>query len=157
MNKSKPKLCLACSIGGHLSEMVELKPFYRQFEHFFVTERSNVTENLAKTETVLFLKLINRKMFVFPFIFIYNSFLSLRYLLKNKPDIIISTGALCAVPVCYLGKLMGKKVIFIESYAKVKTPTLSGRLVSKIADLFIVHWEDLLKFYPKAKFGGKPN
>ena len=49
---------------------------------------------------------------------------------------------------------MRRKVIFIESFAKKKTRTLSGRIVYPIATVFIVQWEEMLKFYPKAKYFG---
>ena len=55
---------------------------------------------------------------------------------------------------CYIGKLFGKKVIFIESFGKRTSPTLSGRLVYPIASIFIVQWKTMLKFYPKAKYFG---
>jgi UDP-N-acetylglucosamine:LPS N-acetylglucosamine transferase len=75
-------------------------------------------------------------------------------LLKEKPDVIITTGAHTCVPMCYLGKIFKKKIIYIESFAKVKTPNLSGKLVYPIADLFIVQWPELLKYYPKGKYLG---
>jgi UDP-N-acetylglucosamine:LPS N-acetylglucosamine transferase len=74
--------------------------------------------------------------------------------LKEKPDTIISTGALVTFPICLLGKLMRKRIIYIESFARVDTASLTGKLMYRIADLFIVQWEELLKIYPKAMYGG---
>ena len=71
---------------------------------------------------------------------------------KINPDIIISTGTHTAVPMCYLGKLFGKKVIYIETYANITKKTLSGKIIYPISDLFIVHWKELKKVYPKAVF-----
>ena len=48
----------------------------------------------------------------------------------------------------------GKKLIFIESYAKVKTPTLTGKLLYPFADRFYVQWRELLEYYPKAQYVG---
>ena len=79
---------------------------------------------------------------------------SIYYFWKIKPDVIISTGAHTAVPMCYIAKLFGKKVIFIESFAKTSTPTLSGRMIYPISDLFIVQWEGMKEHYPKAVYGG---
>ena len=67
---------------------------------------------------------------------------------------IISTGVLATVPLCLVCKLFGKKLIFIESYAKVKTPTLTGKLLYPFADRFYVQWQELLEFYPKARYVG---
>ena len=55
---------------------------------------------------------------------------------------------------CYIGKLFGSKVIFIETFANSKTKTLSGRMIYPIADLFIVQWEEMLELYPNAVYGG---
>ena len=73
---------------------------------------------------------------------------------KIRPKYIVSTGTHTAVPICYIGKLFGSKIIFIETFANSKTKTLSGKLVYPIADLFIVQWESMLKLYPKAVLGG---
>ena len=55
------------------------------------------------------------------------------------------------IPMCLLCKLWGGKLIYIESYAKVNSPTETGKLLYRFADQFYVQWETMLKFYPKAK------
>ena len=82
---------------------------------------------------------------------IRNTFVAWRVLRKEKPDILISSGAAVAVPFFYLGKLMGKKLIYIEVFDRVDKPTLTGRMVYPIVDEFIVQWDEQLKVYPKAK------
>ena len=69
-------------------------------------------------------------------------------------DVVIATGAHTTVPICYIAKLFGKKVIFIETFANITTKTLSGKLVYPIADLFLVQWEEMLELYPNAKYRG---
>ena len=73
---------------------------------------------------------------------------------KEQPDVVITTGALLAFPFCLLAKLMGKKVVYIESFARVYDKSLTGKLVYPFADLFIVQWESMLKCYPKAVYTG---
>lgn len=148
------KICLACSLGGHLTEIMQLKPLYSKYDHFFITEQNAISQNLAETERVLFLDQINRRMTGFPRIFIKNALKSYRYLKQENPDVIISTGALCSFSVLLIGKMRGTKVIFIESFANIRKPTLTGRLVYPFSDLFIVQWEDLKRYYPKAVDGG---
>jgi UDP-N-acetylglucosamine:LPS N-acetylglucosamine transferase len=77
------------------------------------------------------------------------------YAMLEKPDVIITTGAGVVVFFCIFAKLLGAKLIFIESMAKVDKPTLTARLLYPFADLFIVQWPGLLKFFPKAKFLGR--
>ena len=94
------------------------------------------------------------EIFKYPFKFIFNFFKSLAIYIKFKPKYIISTGAHTAVSMCYIGKLLGSKIIFIETFANQETRTLSGRMIYPIADLFIVQWEEMLKLYPNAILGG---
>lgn len=79
---------------------------------------------------------------------------SIKILRKENPDIIFSTGAAAAVPICYAAKLLGKKLIFVETIAAVNKPSLSGRVVYPIADLFVVQWKSLIKNYKRAVYGG---
>ncbi|MBK4786795.1 oligosaccharide biosynthesis protein Alg14 like protein [Enterococcus faecium] len=81
---------------------------------------------------------------------IRNSFLAIRILLKEKPDLIISSGAAVAVPFFYLGKLIGAKTIYIEVFDRIDAPTLTGKLVYPVTDKFIVQWDEMKKVYPKA-------
>ena len=74
--------------------------------------------------------------------------------LKVRPKYIVSTGAHTAGPMCLIGHLLGSKVIFIETFANSKSRSLTGRLVYKFADLFIVQWESMLELYPNAVYGG---
>ena len=89
---------------------------------------------------------INRREFSFLFKFIVLFFQTLVILLKEKPDVVISTGALATVPVCLLAKLFKKKLIFIESFSKITSPTITGKLMYRYADLFLVQWEDMKSF-----------
>jgi UDP-N-acetylglucosamine:LPS N-acetylglucosamine transferase len=81
---------------------------------------------------------------------IRNTFLAWKVLGKEKPDIIISSGAAIAVPFFYLGKLFKARTIYIEIFDRIDTPTMTGRLVYPVADRFIVQWEEMKKVYPKA-------
>ena len=81
---------------------------------------------------------------------IKNTFVALRVLRKEKPDLVISSGAAVAVPFFYIAKLMGKKLIYIEVFDRIDKPTLTGKLVYPIVDEFIVQWDEMKKVYPKA-------
>ena len=81
---------------------------------------------------------------------IRNTFVALKVLRKEKPDLIISSGAAVSVPFFYLGKLFGAKLIYIEVFDRIDKPTMSGKLVYPIVDKFIVQWEEMKEVYPKA-------
>ena len=90
-----------------------------------------------------------------PASWIIGSILSAYLAAKEKPDIVITTGAGIVVFFCVFAKLLGSKLVFIESMAKVKHPTLTAKMLYPFADLFIVQWPDLLKYFPRAKYLGR--
>lgn len=81
---------------------------------------------------------------------IKNTFLAWRVLHKERPDLIISCGAAVAVPFFFVGKLLGAKCVFVEVFDRVNKPTMTGRLLNGIADLFVVQWPEQLKVYKHA-------
>lgn len=147
----KLKICLSSSSGGHLTQLLKLNNVWKKHDHFFLTFKVHRTEHLSKKERVHFVKDPKRN----PFLLILNFLQSLVVFLMENPDVIVSSGTGVTVPMCIWGKLFGKKVIFIESYSRVTTPSLSGRIVYPIANLFIVQWKDLRKKYPKAVYVGR--
>ncbi|MVX63216.1 polysaccharide biosynthesis protein [Clostridium chromiireducens] len=130
-----------------------LKPLMNKYESFIVTEKTDysVAKNSKK---IYYLNQVNRNEKTFIYKMILNSFNTVRIFLKEKPDVIISTGALATIPMCLLAKIFKRKLIFIESFAKVNSPTLTGRLLSRFADQFYVQWKDMLKVYPYAIYKG---
>lgn len=81
---------------------------------------------------------------------IRNTIVAWKVLRKEKPDLLISSGAAVAVPFFYLGKLFGAKLIYIEVFDRIDKPTMTGKMVYPIVDKFIVEWEEMKKVYPKA-------
>ncbi|MDR7078851.1 UDP-N-acetylglucosamine:LPS N-acetylglucosamine transferase [Neobacillus niacini] len=153
MNKRK-KVCLISSTGGHLSQLRQLVPIVKNENFYFVTEQHTSTEALKEKYNVYYLTQQDRKNINFVFVFLFNILYSLFIVLKERPTLIISTGAGAVLPTCILGKLLGSKILFIESFAKIDTPTITGRIIYKFADRFYIQWEELKKHYPKAKYKG---
>jgi beta-1,4-N-acetylglucosaminyltransferase len=147
------KVCFAASSGGHFEQLLMLKPLMKKYNSFILTEKTPYQSN-KEDMTCYYLEQINRKEKLFIIKFIISFFKSLKIFMKEKPDAIISTGALITVPMCLICIIFNKKVIFIESFAKINSQTLSGKIIYKFADLFIVQWDEMLKFYPKAVNGG---
>ena len=144
------KICLACSPGGHLLQIMQLEDLYKKYDHFFLTFNRRMSKELLKKEKVYFIKDVKRDILSL----ILNFFQSLLIFLIEKPKITISTGAGVTFFICFLSRLFGGKVIFIESFSRVNYPSLTGRIVYHLSDLFIVQWKFLLKFYKKAVYGG---
>lgn len=144
------------STGGHLSELLQLKPIFKNYNSYLITEKTKSTIDLkTKFDKVNYL-IYGTKDHKFSYIFKfgYNCIKSLILFIKIRPKVIITTGTHTAVPMCYIGKLFGSKIIFIETFANSTTKTLAGKFVYPIADTFIVQWKSMLELYPKAIYGG---
>lgn len=147
------KICFAASSGGHLEEVSMLREIKDAYECFLLTEENKFSE-LEFCQKVYYVRQINRSEKGFFVHFVKLFFKSARILHIEKPDCVISTGALVTFPLCVLCKLTGRKVVYIESFARVDGLSLTGKLMKKIADLYIVQWEELLQFVPNAIYGG---
>ncbi len=141
------KVALVGSSGGHLTHLYMLKPFWKNKERFWVTFDKEDARSILKDEKMYPCYYPTNRNFKN---LIKNTVLAIKILYKEKPDLIISSGAAVAVPFFWLGKLRGAKLIYIEVFDRIDKPTLTGRLVYPIADKFIVEWDEMKKVYPKA-------
>ena len=145
--KKEIKVCLVGSSGGHLTHLYMLKPFWENKKRFWVTFDKEDARSLLNCEKVYPCYYpTNRNIKNL----IRNTVVAWKVLHKEKPDLIISSGAAVSVPFFYLGKLFGSKLIYIEVFDRIDKPTLSGRLVYPIVDKFIVQWEEQKEVYKKA-------
>jgi len=147
------KICFAASSGGHMVELSRLTGVMEGRESFLITEKSDFREK-PFTNNVYYVDQINRKQASFAICFIKLILRCLRIIKKEKADCVITTGALMGYAAALAGKLLRKKVIYIESFARIDTASLTGRLIHPIADLFIVQWEEGMRFYKKSVCGG---
>lgn len=145
------KICVPVNSGGHLTQALTLTKSLKGHEIFFVTfhhERLNKYNTLYK---FYFITDPGRNLFKLLKLLIK----AIKIFLIERPDVLLSTGANVSIPFFILGKLLNKKLIYIESISRVTRPSLSGRLIYKIADLFFIQWESLRKYYPKAVYAGR--
>ena len=154
MDKEKKKICLISSSGGHFEQMLMLRKLSEEFKVFIVTEKTEYNKKDKKINHYLIQ--VNRKELLFILKMFVNLIKSLYIYIMEKPDVIISTGVLATIPMLFIGHAFHKKVIYIESFAKINSPTQTGKLIynKKIADRFYVQWPDMLKIYPDAIYKG---
>lgn len=142
------KICLVGSSGGHLTHLYQLKSFWKNKNRFWVTFDKEDARSILENEKVYNCYYpTNRNLKNL----IRNTFVAIKVLKKEKPDIIISSGAAIAVPFFYLGKFFGAKTVYIEVFDRIDKPTLTGKLVYPVTDKFIVQWEETKKVYKKAE------
>ena len=128
----KKKVMFISSTGGHLEELLQLKPLFEKYDYYIVTEKDK--SNISLKEQY------GEKLFFLPY--------------GTRAKSIVTTGTHTAGPMCIIGKIFRSKIIYIETIANTNKKTATGRLIYPIADLFIVQWEEMLKLYPKAVYGG---
>lgn len=148
------KICFVASTGGHFEQLMMLKPLMEEYDSFIVTEKTVYSINKNNSFKTYYLKQVNRKEFTFPINMIINFFKSFYIFIKEKPDYIITTGVLAIIPLALIAKLFRKKLIYIESFAKISSPTMTGKFLYKYADRFYVQWKQMLEFYPNAIYKG---
>lgn len=151
------KVLFISSTGGHFSELLQLEPIFKKYDYHIITEKDKTNENLTKIygDRIYFLPYGTRsKIFSYVIKYLYLCIKTIYLYFKLRPKYIVTTGTHTAGPMCYLGKIFGSKIIYIETFANSNTKTATGRLIYPIADLFIVQWEEMLKLYPKAIYGG---
>jgi beta-1,4-N-acetylglucosaminyltransferase len=147
-----PKLALIASSGGHLFQLSSLKEFWGNKDHFWVSFQTEDARYLLKDEKVYWAYFpTNRNIKNL----VKNLFLAIKIIRKEKPDAIISTGAGIAVPFLLIGKLFGKKTLYLESITRNEELSLSGRLIYPFVDKFLVQWPQLAEKFKKTEFQGR--
>ncbi len=151
------KVIFISSTGGHLVELMQLKPMFEEYDYHIITEKTKSNLGLKKEygKKISYLVYGTKKnLFTYLFKFSFNILKSLYLFIKIRPNYIITTGTHTAVPLCYIGHLFKRKIIYIETFANQTSKTATGKLIYPIADLFIVQWESMLEQYPNAIYGG---
>lgn len=152
------RVIFVASTGGHLNELLQLKELFQYYDYQIITEGGPSTKHLKDKylNHVHYLLFGSKEhLFSYLFKFVINVFISLYYVLRFRPQVIVSTGTHTAVPICYIAKLFGSKIIYIETFANVYHGNLAGRLVYPIVDEYLIQWESLKDVYPKANYIGK--
>ncbi len=145
------KIAIPSSAGGHLTEILQIRGAYDRYDKLFITAKRKDTEDLAKSEKVFFVEDTGRSLIGL----LKNIAQSFRIIGSEKPDVVITTGAGAAIPSCIIAKLMGAKLVYIESYCRVKSRSMSGIILYPFADVFLVQWESMVgKYGKKARYWG---
>ncbi len=150
-DRRAPRAMLVCSPGGHLMQMLALKPAWEDMERIWVTLPAADSKSLLSSERTLFAHgPTNRSI---PNL-LRNLRLALKVMRSARPDVILSTGAGVAVPFFLVGKLFGARLVYVESMTRVHGPSLSGRLVYPITSRFFVQWPEAATLR-RAEFAGR--
>lgn len=142
---------IVTSKGGHFVQISQLKSILNKYKILWIIA-SNIYNGLdCQTNKYYVFNSDSRNLVNL----IKNIFLAFRIFSLNKIKVLISSGAGIAIPFFLIGKIFYRtRLIYIESYDFVAYPSLTGRIIYNIADLFLVQHKKQLKWYPKAKYWG---
>jgi UDP-N-acetylglucosamine:LPS N-acetylglucosamine transferase len=143
---------LVASSGGHLFQLFQTRDGFEPCDRHWITfDTPDAKSLLAYEERVTWAHHpTNRNI---PNL-LRNLVLAARLIVREKPRTVVTTGAGVAVPFCWIGRLMGARIVYVESFARVDEPSLTGRLVHPVAHEFFVQWPEVERHYKKATYKG---
>jgi UDP-N-acetylglucosamine:LPS N-acetylglucosamine transferase len=156
---ARVRICFIASGGGHFQELCGLAGLAARYDHILIS----TGVNKALTEACPFHCIhqidevgqgLWKKSPIKVFGVLWRIF---RILLREKPDLVISTGAGIAVPGFLAAKLLGIRTVYIESYARVESLSLAGKICYRLADRFLVQHACLVHGLPRAVYAGSLN
>ncbi|PWW81197.1 capsular biosynthesis protein [Prosthecochloris marina] len=148
MNK-KSKVCLVCANGGHYTEMNAIADTYEGYDHFYITYFGPDTTHLKNAYYFKDRKILLYKMFEL-------FFLCIPILIKERPKVILSTGAAIVVPISIVAKIMNIKIVYLDSGTVIGERSGTGKFMYYVSDVFLTQWPEMKKVYgKKAKYWGR--
>ncbi len=148
--RERVTLLLVGDPGGHLFELVGLRPVWMQVSRAWVTVEASDAETLLAGEQVLFAHGPTRRN---ARNLVRNAVLAVRIVRRLRPAVIITTGAGLAVPFCWVGRLFGSRVVYVECSGRVGL-SLSCRFIAPVAHRLYVQWPEAVAEARKARYAG---
>ena len=148
MNFYKTKIMYLSSVGGHLDQLLRIANYVNAENSIFIVNDRTDLDSIMIGKTIRITHAErNWKQII-------NIIEALFYIGKYRPKFILSTGASPAIAFSLVAKIIGTKIIFIESLSRVNSPSLSGQIMYHLSDHFFIQWSGLKKFFPRALFYG---
>jgi UDP-N-acetylglucosamine:LPS N-acetylglucosamine transferase len=152
----QPVICLVASRGGHLQQLLRLRPVFGKYRHFLLstTEKSDraIDHDIERLFTVADIN--EGRAIKNPLRFAVSIVQTFTVLARERPSVILSTGAGVAVPAFLVARVLGIPSIYLESYARIRELSLAGRVCYRLATCFLVQHEQLIEGRPRARYAG---
>jgi UDP-N-acetylglucosamine:LPS N-acetylglucosamine transferase len=145
------KTLLVCSSGGHLLLLHRLREWWERHDRLWVSFRKVDAESMLAGERVVWAFHPTQRNVVN---LLRNAWLAWRTIRRERPDVVVSTGAGVALPFFLVARLHRIKTVYVEAYERVDSASLTGRLCYPLSDLFILQWEEQRRFYPNGEVVG---
>ena len=135
-----------------MSQLLKLASSWEGYEVFSVTTTEVVRDKLSKFGGVYVVGECNRQ---HPIRVIKVLLQCIRIVFRERPDVVISTGAAAGCMLCFMSKIFCAKVVWIDSITNVERISLSGRMVRYVANLFLVQWPELAQKRQNVEYVGE--
>lgn len=148
------RICVGASAGGHMNQLLKLlekSGSWPQPPSFYVTTMEELAESLAQQGPVYIIGECNRR---HPLKALRVLMRSVRVVMKERPDVVITTGSLPLAILCLSAKMFGSKIVWIDSIANSESFSLSGRMIQHFTDLFLTQWPELAEQNQNAEYAG---
>lgn len=142
------RVCIVSSCGGHLTEVQLLRTAYERYDHFYVlNDRIELSECMRGR--TFFIRHAERDVRV-----LINLAEAYRIIWRERPNVILSTGAGPIVPFALVGRAFGIPTIYIETWTRIRRPSLTGRIMYWLAARFYYQWPELARYFPRGRYVG---
>ena len=149
--KRRGDVLLVCSSGGHLLQLYALQSAWQGIPCVWVTEGTSDARSLLATEEVIEAHWPAERSVL---MLCRNILLAIRVLRELRPTVLVTTGAAVAVPFVWIARLLGVRIVYIESLTRIERPSLSGRLIAPMAHRVYVQWPELVRVLRGARYAG---
>jgi beta-1,4-N-acetylglucosaminyltransferase len=140
-----------CSTGGHLLQLTALSDAWEGRSRAWVTFDKSDARSLLRDETVYFAYgPTNRSIRNL----LRNLLLATRLVATLRPRVVVTTGAGVAVPFAWIARVLGARIVYVESFTRIDGPSLSCRLIAPVAARIYAQWPELVEAYPRARYRG---
>jgi UDP-N-acetylglucosamine:LPS N-acetylglucosamine transferase len=157
---SKNRTVLVTDRGGHLQNALMLISQMGKWPAFILTTNGPEVYELRSKPTKVHVlpylfSWLGKRRFLNPLKVLYQFTVAFILVLKIRPRVVISLGALDVIPFCLISKLVGARIIHVECMNQVTSPSWTGKLLYPFCSGFYVQWPELLKRYgKKARYEG---
>ncbi|MCH4150799.1 MAG: glycosyl transferase family 28 [Sphingobium sp.] len=156
MTDSKLRLCLAASGGGHVRQILDLEPLWRDYPHVFVTEDTALGRSIAARHQAAFVShvALGQARLGAPFKMMWgalrNCVEAFGIVRRHRPEVVITTGAGSMFFTILWARLRGAKIVLVDSFARFDHPSAFARLGGPLAHLRIAQAEESARHWPGA-------
>jgi UDP-N-acetylglucosamine--N-acetylmuramyl-(pentapeptide) pyrophosphoryl-undecaprenol N-acetylglucosamine transferase len=150
------KICLAGSGGGHVRQLLDLEPAWSRYAYFFVSEDTALSRSIAEKHPVHYVPhlALGQARLGAPLRMlaagIKSFFVSAGIMLRERPDVLITTGAGAVFFPLLWARALGSRIVVVESFARFDKPSLFGRMTAPLAHHKIAQSQALAAYWPDA-------